>query len=373
MLATTLSTPVGQLKAIANRIDKHYLEFTKPVKGKDRDLSEPYFSLKLIQKRILYRIFSNIKFPDYLHGGIKSEEPRDFFSNASAHSSAQVAIMMDIKSFFPSISFDLVKTTIQRFFKFPPEVADLLAKLTTFKGSLPQGAPTSSIISNIVLFEEEYKLVSSLEGQGFVYSRLIDDITISSKSLISNERVTKIITRVTKMINSYGLDVHPDKTKIRSRSNPENLMIITGLWINRGVPRVQRAKRIEISKEVIDLKKRALKEGTTPQNYHKDYSSISGKVALLERFNHARAKRLRGILSEIRPVYEQREIGIIKNLVERFVKRKRDPDRLGYIRRFYELQNCVAIIKRTHAPTAKKLQTLLNSRRPTTTMRSHYE
>ncbi|WBS00083.1 reverse transcriptase family protein [Pseudoduganella sp. SL102] len=346
--------------------------FEKKIKGKDRTLCEPQTELKILQKRILSRILCHIQFPHYLHGGVKAADPRDFLSNAAAHSKAEAVIALDIRSFFPSVQESLVQKSLMHLCRFPMSVASMLSKLVTLNDQLPQGSPTSSAISNIVMFEKEYKLASTLEAQGFVYTRLIDDITISSTKLISPTRVTKIINQVSKMVTSYGFQLHPDKTSVKSRSNPKELILVTGLWLNRGAPKILREKRSSISKEVIELYKRALAEGRYSQNYHEDYNSISGKVALLCRLNHSRAERLRKLLTDVVPLHDDRTVAKISLVVDRFCRKRVDTDGLGYIKKFYRIQSQIGIVKRTHPAVAKKLQGQINKVRPTQTLKGIY-
>jgi hypothetical protein len=372
-LAQTLNVTEKRLTSLIGRGEKNYLIFDKLVKGKNRELSEPNLELKVLLKRILNRIFCHFRFPCYLHGGIKASTPRDFYSNADAHSEAHVAVMVDIKSFFPSITVELVEKTFMLLCKFPPAVAKALAQLTTLNGRLPQGSPTSSVISNLVMFEEEYKLACSFEGQGFVYTRLIDDITISSQKAVSEVRLTKIINRVSKMVTSYGFHLHPKKTQVRSKSNPENLMLITGLWVNRGTPKLEPEKRVAIASEVIKLRRKALAEGRFADDYHQEYLSVSGKVALLLRLKHKRAVRLRLLLDDIQPIYDDRGVAKISNLVEKYCRRAKDAGTIGYIKKYYKLQHRIAVVKRTHVQVAARLQKTLNKKRPSKTLRSFYE
>jgi hypothetical protein len=371
-LAKTLEVTEKRLLTLAARGEKNYLLFDKQVKGKTRELAEPYFELKVVQKRILNRILCHLRYPAYLHGGIKAATPRDFYTNADSHRKAEVAILMDIRGFFPAIGPQLVENTFTRLCKFPPIVSNVLARLTTLNGQLPQGAPTSTAISNLVMFEQEYKLAASFEGQGYVYTRLIDDITVSSEKAISKERVTKVVNRVAKMVSSYGFHLHPDKTQVRSRANPEELMKVTGLWLNRGAPKLERQKRIEISAEVIKLKRKAELHGRFSDDYHNEYSSASGKVALLQRLQHSRAERLRRLLDDIRPIYDDCGVAKIANLVDKFCRRGRDTGTVGYIKKFYNLQHRVAVVKRTHENVAYRLQRALNTKRPKTTLKSIY-
>jgi hypothetical protein len=372
VLAKVLETSPSRLLKITQSADNFYTEFTKQVKNKERQLAEPKSELKILQKRIISRIFCHLRFPQYLHGGIKAKTPRDFFSNALAHAKAESAITADIKGFYPSITYEQVQRVFSLLFKFPPNVSEQLAKITTLTGSVPQGAPTSSYIANLVMWEKEYALASKLEQQGYVYSRLIDDITVSSEKPIAPMSVTKIITDIAKMLSSYNFEIHPDKTNIYSRSNPEKLMLITGLWLNRRSPRLERVKRDNISHAVVEVIDRS-KIDIVSDDYHKRHNKVSGQVALLQRLKHKEAPRLRSILDTAVPIFDEAKISKIQKLIVIFSKKTLDHTKLGYLQKYYRLQHQVSIVKRTNPKLAGRLQGLLNKKRPSTTMRSHYE
>ncbi|HSI22405.1 MAG TPA: reverse transcriptase family protein [Methylophilaceae bacterium] len=364
-LSKTLDVSEAQLLKIAHNPSAFYVEFEKTVRNKTRSLADPVPLLKTIQKRIITRIFCNIVFPPYLHGGIKSSSPRDFVSNAKAHANAETAIALDIKNFFPSISSAQIEHIFIYLFKFPLEVSKVLTNLTTLNQALPQGAPTSSYLSNLVLFEKEFHLVAKLEGLSLTYTRLIDDITVSSKTPLSKQQQGKIVNQVIGMLHSYGYHIHPTKKSFYSRSNPKNLMQITGLWLNRGSPRISRSKRQEIAYEVNELKKLAdTKNGKSTNEYHEQYASVSGKVALLRRLKHKEAVRLRNILDRISPIYSEDQIAKIKKLIFAFASKSQDRRKLGYIQKFYKFQHAASIVARTDLSLAKLLQKTLNTIRP---------
>lgn len=369
-LATALGFTESFLRRVSGRTADYYTEFVKPVKGKDRELSEPKPHLKTLQKRINTRIFSHIKFPAYLHGGIKAIDPRDFVSNASQHCKSETAITLDIKGFFPSITTAQVENVFRNLLNFPNEVSALLASIVTLNGSLPQGAPTSSYISNLVMWEKECRLVSRFEGRGLIYTRLIDDMTISSKSRIPEKLVTKIIEDVAGMLQYYNYTLHPKKKNIFSKYDPEHLMLITGLWLNRGSPKLLKEKRAEISHGVIA----AMHMASDPDmifnpKYHAVHATCSGKVALLQRLGHTRAIRLRNILNSIEPQFSPEYCHRISVVVRKFCAKGRVKDDLGSLKIFYGFQHKVSIIKRTDPILAKKLQLYLNAVRPQATMR----
>jgi len=369
-LATALGFTESFLRRVDNRTSDYYTEFTKPVKGKDRELAEPKPHLKTLQKRINTRIFSHVKFPPYLHGGIKTIDPRDFISNASQHCKSETAITLDIKGFFPSITTAQVENVFKNLLNFPDDVSGLLANILTLNGSVPQGSPTSSYISNLVMWEKECRLVARFEGRGLIYTRLIDDMTISSKSRIPEKLVTKIIEEVAGMLQHYNYTLHPKKKNIFSKHDPEHLMLITGLWLNRGAPKLLKKNRTDISHGVIAAKRMAQQPDMIfDPKYHAVHATCSGKVALLQRLGHTRAIRLRKILNAIEPNFSPSDCHKISVLVRKFCAKGRVKDDLGSLKIFYGFQHKVSIIKRTDPILAKKMQKHLNAVRPQATMR----
>ena len=210
-LARTLGVNPKRLISISENVDNSYTQFELKT---GRVVFEPKFELKKIQKRINSRIFENVVFPYYLMGGIKSqamlgkigkvdeseenidrdlsdeeEKPekknnkatRDYVSNAASHTRAHTLINLDIKKFYTNIKAEYVFDIYKYFFKFPDDVAELLVKLTTFRGRVPQGGCTSSYIANLVFFNTEYRVVSDFRNQGISYTRLLDDVALSSK------------------------------------------------------------------------------------------------------------------------------------------------------------------------------------------------
>ena len=136
--------------------------------------------LKTIQENILHEILHYVDFPDYLLGSIKDIDfPRDYIRDASLHLGQEVVIKEDISDFFNSIRPELVLKMWKYFFNFSTEVAELLVKLTTYVGFIPQGASTSSAISNLIFWNKEPELEFSLRQKGYIYSRYVDDITVS--------------------------------------------------------------------------------------------------------------------------------------------------------------------------------------------------
>lgn len=146
-------------------------------KKKVRVINPSKAILKLLQERINKNVFSQIKYPVYVQGGVKN---RSNITNASLHKGNKFKFTTDIKSFFPSVTPTLAYKGLKQL-GVSPNVAKTLTELTTFKGKVPQGAPTSTHIANIAFLSIDKVINDYCIANALTYSRFIDDITISSK------------------------------------------------------------------------------------------------------------------------------------------------------------------------------------------------
>lgn len=361
-LSAALRAAEPVLRHTVRNIEHHYTPYEIPkADGKVRAIVIPSLHLKTLQKRINREIFSNIVYPPYLYGGI---DGKDYVRNANAHCSAHVAIALDVKDFYPSISFQRVLNIFQYFLKFSPEVSELLAKLTTFQNKLPQGAATSSHLANLVLHDTEYHLAQYCENSGLVYTRLLDDITISSTKRLSEQRISKLIDMVARMLREKGLKLKNKKTRISSQSNPETLMEVTGLWLNRGSPRVNTDSRRKIRAEVHQCEV-AARTSRTSQSYHKAHASVSGKVAMLNHVGHTEAGRFRRTLADILPLYDSNELTKTIKIVN-VLSRSSESDREKYAfnLNYFKTMQRINIVARSDPRLARRLREKLATCKP---------
>lgn len=141
-----------------------------------RDIYPSKGRLKEIQKRI-NRILQKVKLPEYAYGSVKQKSN---ILNALKHQGNTHALSVDLKNFFPNISHHRVfEMYVQN--GFSPTVAHILTKLTTYWGSLPQGAPPSSTIANLVFVKTGNRLSSIAESANLCFTTFLDDLNFSSK------------------------------------------------------------------------------------------------------------------------------------------------------------------------------------------------
>ncbi len=364
-LCAALRISESALKHLAANLDRHYTPFEIPKdNGKRRALLIPSLHLKTLQKRINREIFSHVAYPAYLYGGV---ENRDYVKNASVHQRAEVLIALDVKDFYPSIEMKQVVSIFQHLFKFPKEVADILARLTTYEGKVPQGACTSSHIANLVLHDVEYHIAQDFHNRNYVYTRLLDDICVSSLKPLSPEKVEDVIKKVSSMVKKKGLKLRAAKTRITSRSNPESLMEVTGLWLNRGTPRVNPKQRRSIRSAVYQCQKTAMSDNSS-LTYHVEHASASGKVAMLKYLKYGDATRMRTILQGIVPVYDKAELTKTKKIVDMLCRTShRDREKYAYSLGYHKAKHRINIVSRTEPMLAHALRAKLKKCPPTKT------
>ncbi len=142
---------------------------------------------------------------------------------------------IDLKDFFPSIKFNRVRG----FFKsvgYNNHISTILADLCTFNWQLPQGAPTSPMISNLIASRLDRRLAGFCKKKELLYSRYADDITISGGKVLPRYK-----TLIFRIITEEGFEINCEKVRIQGRGSCQ---LVTGLVVNDKVSIGRRKKRI---------------------------------------------------------------------------------------------------------------------------------
>ena len=170
--------------------------------------------LKALHSAIKAKIFRKVRWPYFLHGSIRDrDKPRDHITDAAAHSRGSHTVNLDVSQFFPSISREYVYLMWLSGFRFSPTVAEVLTKLTTLNGWLYEGAATSPLIANMIFGAHEADLVDQLNRKGVVYTRYVDDITLSATSRIDSALLGDCIRQIYGMLINKGLAPNRRKQK----------------------------------------------------------------------------------------------------------------------------------------------------------------
>ena len=194
--------------------------------GGIRKLEVPIESLKIIQKAINNVILNKFKMSKEANAYIKN---RSIVTNAVPHVGAKTIIKIDIKDFFPSINFKHVYGQF-RYFGYGENVSKYLALLCVDGDlKLPQGAPTSPTLSNLISVYMDSRISGYCSKHNYAYTRYADDITISSSEKLSFLIIMSIKSFIFMILRD--LEFEPNESKFKYFHNGAKLQV-TGVVIN---------------------------------------------------------------------------------------------------------------------------------------------
>ncbi|MFI3132265.1 retron Ec67 family RNA-directed DNA polymerase/endonuclease [Mammaliicoccus sciuri] len=217
-----------------------YSTFTIPKKnGGERTINAPNKELKNIQKKLVVLLENHYnelvekkKFRDsFLHAFIKD---RSIITNARIHRNKNFILNIDLENFFETIHFGRVKGFFEKDFNFkvPSEVALIIAQLICYKGSLPQGAPTSPIISNLIGKILDLRLIKLCKKYKLNYTRYADDLTFSTNDYSFVKNFNKILEDIKIEVNKSGFKVNDKKTRVQNYRLRQD---VTNLTVNKKI------------------------------------------------------------------------------------------------------------------------------------------
>lgn len=222
-----------------------YHSFNMPKKtGGYRKIDVPSLNLKMIQRWILDNIIEKIDISENAYGFRKGKSIVD---NAKNHISRKIVFNVDIKDFFPSISREDIFYIFYDL-GYTKEIAYIISKLCTYKGSLPHGAPSSPYLANIRCFKLDYSLNALSNRIKANYSRYADDITISSDDIYAMKSNINVIRKI---IENNGFVLNKKKERIQYINQMQE---VTGLMVNNGV-KVKRKYKKDIEQHIYYCKK----------------------------------------------------------------------------------------------------------------------
>ncbi len=229
-LAVMFGYNPGFVWSLINRTQCHYRRFPIP-KGAGnapRIIEAPRVALKAIQKWLSHHIQSVWEPNDCVFGFVPG---RSHIDAAEKHLSAEWVYSVDIENFFPSVSRERIRAALRSVGYADAESIDILSGLCCLNGHLVQGAPTSPVLSNIVLKNIDQQLAAIATDNKFVFTRYADDIVFSGPRVITQEVQTQIksvitddgwtlserkeqLSQLPKRLKVHGLLVHGDKVRL---------------------------------------------------------------------------------------------------------------------------------------------------------------
>ena len=211
--------------------------------GGIRELSIPSSELKKTQKMLAHA------FERELGGKVHKVANayvigRNTVTNAVPHLGCAVLIKLDIKNFFPSITREMLRPLLWYFVCREPLALERLLDLCMTDNGLPQGAPTSPILSNLVLRKFDIAAYQFANLMGAKYTRYADDLTFSL-TVDDPIKARKIVSGVRSMLAEHGFELNekPNKLKILRGHQAQQ---VCGITLNSGKPTISRKQRRKV-------------------------------------------------------------------------------------------------------------------------------
>ena len=199
-----------------------------------RTITEPCDSLKTMLSFLTDEL-NQIPVSDFAHGFVLG---RSIITNAQPHVGQRYVLNMDVQNFFPSVPKERMMADLKAYFEFyelPGHLLPWVEECCFLDGGLPQGSPSSPVLSNLYLNSFDVRLAGYLAAYGYSYTRYADDITISGDDTLK-ERAPEIVEAVAVFLRGCGLKLHPRKTKLMPYYQRQK---VTGIVVNEklAIPR----------------------------------------------------------------------------------------------------------------------------------------
>lgn len=211
-----------ELFELTKNCNKMYRNTQIPKKsGGYREISSPKSRLKNVQKIILENILQNIPISEYAtayHQGAKLTD------NALPHIGKKYLLKLDLTDFFGHIRFDKIYSCAFNTNYFPKQIGAMLATLCCQDDTLPQGAPTSPTLSNIIMKNFDDNFGAWCSRRNFSYTRYCDDISVSG-----NTSLYPAFNKAKAWLESMEFETNENKTHFISNANR---MSVTGITVN---------------------------------------------------------------------------------------------------------------------------------------------
>jgi RNA-directed DNA polymerase len=220
--------------AYGNR--KLYTEFEIDKKsGGKRKIETPIEGLKYTQNKIVEILKEIYNSPKQNHGFVNGKSP---ISNANTHISKKLVFNIDLEDFFGSIHSGRILGLFKSYpFKFDNKISSLLTGILTYNNHLPQGAPSSPILSNMISLKLDKQLTELAYKNKCIYTRYADDITFSThlsefdKSILYRKSEFIFIgEELERIVQDNCFKINNKKTRVYPKNTSQ---WVTGIKVNK--------------------------------------------------------------------------------------------------------------------------------------------
>lgn len=281
---------------------KLYTRHAIPKKsGKLRILHVPDQRLAWAQRRILRTFLDPYPWPAHVSAYVLGRSPVE---TARLHANRPFLAIVDLKDFFPSVPRGWVKDALVELLGLYGESAEILATLVTApwepgvkaKYRVPQGAPTSGAIANLVAVHRlDPGILDVCARFGMTYTRYADDLAFSRETPVCAEEASAFIRAILRAVRHAGFFINYDKIRVQRRNRQQRLL---GMTIN----------------EFPNIPKRDYRRVRAMAHHirHKGYAVVAKEQGYESA--EALSSYMDGIISYYRSVSPQRADNILKQL-----------------------------------------------------------
>lgn len=286
----------------------NYYSFTIPKRdGSPRTIRAPKPDLKAAQRWVLRNVAERLPVHSAAHGFLPE---RSILTNAAAHAGAEVVVKLDIREFFPTVTWKRVKGLLRKS-GLPESAATLLSLLTTeppretvsFRGktlhvavgprALPQGAPTSPALTNALCLRMDRRLSGLARTLGFRYTRYADDLTFSWRPEgrgAGRAPVGALLRGASQILTAEGFEMHREKTQVLKRGSRQK---ITGLVVN-APPKGSSAPPARVPREALRRLRAAIhnRQKGKPGREGETLDQLKGLAAFVHMTDPVRGREL---------------------------------------------------------------------------------
>ncbi len=255
--------------------------------GGAREIAQPSRDLKAVQGWILRNILDKLASSEHSKG---FERGGSILENASAHVGSSFILSMDLEDFFPTITGRQVFGIFDSI-GYSRAIGHILANLCLYNGRLPQGAPTSPKLANLICARLDARINGYAGPKGIVYTRYADDITLSAQT---SKKVSRAKDFLPTIIRGEGFCVNKAKTKISGTMMRKEVtgLVITSDYVGIGRQRL-RELRAKIHYLFLDRSN--------------DFAHIRGWLAYVQSVDKRAFVKLSSYIARLRERYPMSE------------------------------------------------------------------
>ena len=284
-LAGILQTSAGRLFKIAEDLDlyvKEKIVISPSRPDRPRKVLNVTGALRWFQSNLHHKLLLPRHHPSiFSHGGIRG---RSIKSNVSPHLDSTFVFCTDIADCYPSIHYERVYGLFVNDFCCSPDVARLCTKLCTYDYHLALGLITSPILADCLLVKADRRIGAMCHQHNLVYTRFVDDITISGKYDIESGSFARLVAEI---LGCYGFRVNPSKQESGRLSDG---ITITKLRTKRGRLDIRRDYLEGVNRQLDDAV--LLARGEAPVEGYSTASQVWGRIQFIGWINPGHRRQL---------------------------------------------------------------------------------